>query len=534
MLPVSATSSPGSNPPAAIRWGVTVTPKALTAEIVTDLGSFTHDPLGFVLWAFPWGQPGTLLADETGPDDWQCEQLKAIGDSLRADPFQLIQDATASGHGIGKSTEVSWLILWSLMTHENTRGVVTANTDTQLRTKTWPELAKWYGLLQWQPLKDMFALEATSIHATQKGCERTWRIDAIPWSATNTEAFAGLHNAGKRIVLLFDEASSIIDAIWETASGGLTDANTEIIWLAYGNPTRNTGRFREVISGRFRHQWSHRQIDGRDVKRTNKALLASWVETYGDDSDFVRVRVKGQFPRAGTMQFISSELVQSARKREIGYLASEPVIFGIDCARFGDDHSTLAIRQGRDARKFPWKRWHQSDAMTLAGDIVLEAQKWHPDAVFVDAGNIGAAVIDRLRQLGLENVHEVWFGGKGRDAHWATGVRVQTANKRAEMWTSMRAWLEGGAIPDEDDLEADLTGPEYGYAPDQVSIQLESKKDMKRRGLSSPDDADALACTFAEPVMARALPGFDDRYRRRNEPERDLYDDLYREMEQQA
>lgn len=483
-------------------------PSEVRREVIADLGRFTHDPLGFVLWAFPWGVPGTSLETETGPDDWQRQQLTLIGDKLKANPHMPIMDATASGHGIGKSSEVAWLILWSVMTFEDTRGVVTANTEGQLRTKTWPELAKWYRLLQFDCLRDMFVLEATSIHATEAGRERTWRIDAIPWSERNTEAFAGLHNAGKRVILLFDEASSIIDPIWETASGGLTDAETEILWLAYGNPTRNSGRFRECFVGRFRDQWSHRMIDGRNVKRTNKALLQQWIDAYGEDSDFVRVRVKGQFPRAGSTQFISSEVVQQARKREVEALISDPLIFGVDCARFGDDHSTLAIRRGRDARSIEWKRWHGQDSMQLAGDIALEAQRWNPQAIFVDAGNIGAAVVDRLRQLNVPNVFEVNFGGGGRDADWATGVRVKTANKRAEIWTSMRAWLATGAIPDDDNLEGDLTGPQYGYAADQVSIQLERKKDMKARGLPSPDDADALACTFAELVLPLDNPSW--------------------------
>jgi hypothetical protein len=478
-----------------------VTPDQIRREVIEDLGRFAHDPLGFVLWAFPWGVEGTSLAKETGPDVWQREQLQAIAADLKADPFRVIQDATASGHGIGKSSQVAWLILWATMTHEDTRGVVTANTEGQLRTKTWPELSKWYLLLQFDCLKSMFKLEATSLHSTEPGHERTWRFDAIPWSAQNTESFAGLHNAGKRIVLLFDEASSIIDAIWDTASGGLTDAGTEILWLAYGNPTRNSGRFRDVINGRFRNQWRHRMIDGRDVKRTNKEQLQRWIDTYGEDSDFVRVRVKGQFPNASSTQLIGSDLVQAARKREVEGLPSDPIIFGVDCARFGDDHSTLAIRRGRDARSIEWRRWNDQDSMRLAGDIALEAQQWNPAAVFVDAGNIGAAVIDRLRQLGVENVIEVWFGGAGRDADWAGGVRVKTKNKRAEMWCKMRAWLATGAIPDDDNLEADLIGPEYGYGADQVSIQLESKRDMKARGMPSPDDADALACTFAEHVM---------------------------------
>jgi hypothetical protein len=168
-----------------------MTPEQAEKEILADLGRFSHDPYGFVMWAFPWGQPGTSLAKETGPDDWQREQLQSVGASLTADPFKVIQDATASGHGIGKSTEVAWLILWAIMTFEDTRGVVTANTDTQLRTKTWPELQKWYGLLQFELLRRMFTVEATSIHSTVPGHDRTWRIDAIPWSAQNTEAFAG-------------------------------------------------------------------------------------------------------------------------------------------------------------------------------------------------------------------------------------------------------------------------------------------------------------------------------------------------------
>lgn len=486
-----------------------MTPDQIRREVIADLGRFSHDPLGFVLWAFPWGVEGTILAADDGPDAWQRDQLAAIGAHLRDNPHSPYLDSTASGHGIGKSSQVAWLILWSTMTHEDSRGVVTANTEGQLRSKTWPELAKWYALLQFACLREMFVLEATSLHSTQSGHEKTWRFDAIPWSERNTESFAGLHNAGKRITLLFDEASSIIDPIWETASGAMTDAGTEILWLAYGNPTRNTGRFRETIQGRFRTQWRHRMIDGRDVKRTNKAQLQAWIDAYGEDSDFVRVRVKGQFPRAGTNQFISSELVQAARKRAIEPLASDPVIFGVDCARFGSDHSTLAIRQGRDARSREWLRWHNQDAMTLAGDIVIQAQRWNPAAIMVDAGNIGAAIVDRLRQLIPDTpVYEVWFGGKGRRAKWAGSVEVETANKRAEMWANMRAWLSGGAIPDCDDLEADLTAPEYGYAADQVSIQLESKKDMRARGVPSPDDADALACTFAEAIMPVDVPGY--------------------------
>ena len=214
----------------------------------------------------------------------------------------------------------------------------------------------------------------------------------------------------------------------------------------------------------------------------------------------------GQVPSASSMQFIPSDSVEvSAERAQFDALRTDPVIFGVDCARFGDDSSVLAIRQGRDARARPWKSWLNVDAMTLASDVVLEARKWKPDAVFVDAGNIGAAVVDRIRQLAPDLfVMEVWFGGKGRDADF-NGMKMRVANKRAEMWTNMREWLKGALIPDKQRLRDDLVGPEYGFNADQA-ILLERKEDMKKRGLPSPDWGDALACTFAEPVEPRALP----------------------------
>lgn len=481
-----------------------MTQNEIRREVITDLGRFTHDPLGFVLWAFPWGVEGTSLANETGPDEWQREQLQAIGQRLKADPHTPLQDATASGHGVGKSCQVAWLVLWSLMTFEKCRGVITANTEGQLRTKTWPELAKWYSLLQFACLREMFSLTATAIHSTDPGSERTWRIDAIPWSEQNTEAFAGLHNAGRRVLLLFDEASSIADGVWDTASGGLTDANTEILWLVYGNPTRNTGRFHEAIVGRHRNVWSHRSIDSRTVKRTNSKQLEDWVSVYGDDSDFVRVRIKGEFPRAGSLQFIASDVVDNAMTRGAQPPPSSPVIFGVDVARYGDDKSVLAVRQGHDARDIPWLEWGgpdiQRDLMRVAGDIAEHARKYRADAIFVDKGAMGAGLVDRLNQLGVRNVMPIDFGGKGGRVMVGEELSIETTNKRTLMWASMREWLNTGTIPDDGELKADLTGVEYGFGADQVAYQLERKVEMKKRGLASPDKGDALALTFAAPV----------------------------------
>jgi len=403
------------------------------------------------------------------------------------------------------SALVSWIIMWAMSTYPDARGVVTANTEGQLRTKTWPELTKWWALAI---NKAWFACTATALYSALRGHDRTWRVDAITWSENNTEAIAGLHNKGKRAFAIFDEASAIPDIVWETIEGALTDADTELFWCAFGNPTKNTGRFRECFSGgRFSHRWSNNQIDSRSVSMTNKAQIEQWVNDYGEDSDFIRVRVRGAFPRAGSMQFIGTDIVEAAQKRDAVCNITDPVVLGVDPARFGDDRSVIYIRRGRDGRTWPPVILREVDNMTLAGKVAEIAVEMKADAICVDAG-AGGGVIDRLRQLRVPNVYEVGFGEKPQG--WTPEGGLPLFNNRAaEMWGRMREWLKGGAIPNTPEMAADLTGREYGYDA-KNALQLEKKDDMKKRGLASPDIADALALTFAVPVAAR-LAGADDR-----------------------
>src|SRR5208283_990798 len=232
----------------------------------TDIGRYCRDPLGYAMYTFPWHAQGDL-ADSAGPRQWQRDVLAQIGAHLQsgswATPLQL---AIASGHGIGKTALIAMVCKWAVDTCEDCRVVVTANTESQLMTKTWPEICKWFGLAI---TSHWFNVGATTISAKDKAHERLWRIDRIAWSENNTEAFAGLHNRGKRIVVVYDEASAISDKIWEVTEGALTDEKTEIIWLAFGNPTKNTGRFRECF-GRYKHRWKTRHIDSRGIAGTNK------------------------------------------------------------------------------------------------------------------------------------------------------------------------------------------------------------------------------------------------------------------------
>jgi hypothetical protein len=475
--------------------------EASSARLSDRLGLYRFDPLAFVQEAFPWGRPGSALASESGPEPWQCEVLEKLGRGLQArdkSPAEAVRLAVASGHGIGKSALVAWIILWALSTVPDTRGVVTANTEGQLRTKTWPELAKWHAL---SVNKSWFTYTATSLHSSRPGRDRTWRVDAITWSENNTEAIAGLHNKGRRAFALFDEASSIADGVWETIEGALTDAGTDLFWLCFGNPTRTTGRFRECFAGgRFAHRWQPQQIDSRSVSMTNKAQIATWVHDYGEDSDFVRIRVKGEFPRAGSMQFIDSERVQQAVERELPPEWRAPLVMGVDIARHGGDQTVIRFRRGLDARSIPPVKFRIPDLMVIASRVMELANAHHPDAVFVDGTGIGWGVVDRLAQLGCATVRGIDFGSKADRTDGVDGM-VRYANKRAEMWGYLKEWCKVGCLPDDRELCADLTAIDYGYDASDA-ILLEKKDDMRRRGLASPDDGDALALTFAYPVFA--------------------------------
>jgi hypothetical protein len=453
--------------------------------LASDIAEFYADPLGYVLYAFPWGTG--KLVEESGPDEWQIEILNEIGQEvLKRDDGVLetaVQLAVSSGHGIGKTALISWIILWFISTRPNPQIIVTANTEQQLRTKTWRELSKWQQLAI---NGDWFEWSATKFALKEQ--PQTWFASAIPWTEHNSEAFAGAHE--KYVLVIYDEASAISDSIWEVSEGAMT--TTGAIWIAFGNPTKNTGRFRECF-GRFRHRWLTRQVDSRTAKMANKAQIDQWVDDYGEDSDFVRIRVRGVFPRAGSNQFIPCDVVDACKVYKAHGYESQSVLIGVDVARFGDDQTVICIRQGRKLKKLI--KYRGLDTMQTAGRVVEVIQQYKKATCFVDGVGVGGGVVDRLRQLGHEVV-DINAGGSPTDGN-------KYKNKRAEMWDLMREWLKAGAeIPAEDhDLYQDLTGIEYGFTPSN-QIQMEKKEDMKKRGLASPDCADALSLTFAFPVGA--------------------------------
>lgn len=464
---------------------------SLDNELLTDFGSMTDDPLSCALYSFDWGKGD--LANYQGPKEWQAGVMEDIREHLQSEHrFTPLLISVASGHGIGKSAEIGMLMHWAMSTMEKTRIVITANTGQQLDTKTWPEISKWFRLAinaHWWEIK------GESISIRDKAEAENWRVDAVTWSENNTAAFAGLHNEGKRILVIMDEASEIADKVWEVTEGALTDENTEIIWIAFGNPTVNTGRFRECF-GRSKHRWLTRQIDSRTVEGTNKAQIQKWIDDYGEDSDFVRVRVRGEFPRAGSQQFIDGERVAQARRRELPE-TDQMGILAVDVARFGDDQSVWGLRKGNKFRIVDTAR---GLAIDETSDRTIRWQKeLGPRATVIDGDGLGAGVVDNVRKYWREKALKK-PGSAVMDTYEFHGAESPDDgdmyyNARAENWGRARDWLKDGDIPDDPELDTDLTAPKYTLPNNK--FLLEKKEDMKKRGQASPDKGDCLAMTFA-------------------------------------
>lgn len=466
-------------------------------DLADDVAAYYADPLGFALFAFPWGQKGTPLEHHDGPDTWQREALAWLGEQVRErgfnghDAVAAIRMAVSSGHGIGKSVLAAIIVCWIMSTRPFAQGTVTANTITQLNTKTWARVQTWARMCitaHW--------FEINSERMYHKEHPSAWFCAKQSSKEENSEAFAGQHAENSTSFYINDEDSAISQTIHEVEEGGLTDGEPIIVLL--GNATRASGPFYEAVFGRMRHRWRQFVIDSRTSAYTNKEQIAEWLQDYGEDSDFFRVRVRGLPPRASDAQFIDHERVLAAQKRKVVVLADEPLVAGVDFAWGGSDDNVVRFRRGLDGSCVPPVRikgeFTRDPAVMVnrLGDILSRSYDGQRIAMlFLDSAGIAGPVAHRLRALGYENVQEVNFGADSPDPKYRY--------YRDYMWGLMKEWLLLGSIDSHPELEADLVGP--GIRPDsRQRVWLESKEDMKKRDVDSPDDGDALALTFAAPV----------------------------------
>jgi hypothetical protein len=511
-------------------------------EIADEMAECYLDPYRFVIVAFDWGV-GELEGFE-GPDKWQTAFLKDIRDKLqglRSDE-ETVNDAlfyaTKAGHGVGKSAATSWIILWLMSTRPHFSGVVTANTRDQLTRKTWREVEIWRRRCitgHW------FKYNATSLHHVVH--KDTWRTDAIPWSEHNSEAFAGMHNAGRGQAIIFDESSGIADVIWEVAEGAMTDPDA--FWFTFGNPTKRSGRFYDCWN-KFARRWHKFTVDSREAFVANKKRIAEMIEDWGLDSDYVRVRVLGEFPHQDVATLIPAEWLDSALYRPVIGTERYKPIWGLDVARFGDDRTALAKRRSR-ALMEPITFWQGLNLMQIAQRIKTiweeTEQDDKPSAICVDAIGVGAGVVDRLNEM----VAEGHFEGTmiiGINVSESASVHDKFSRLRDELWWRARSWFEKLDVSMRMDIEQRhkwiLDGNEEDYFADTSSrmarrspicdelrdilfsflpngkIKLEPKQDTKERLGRSPDGADAFVLTFAESDLLVDDSYRRDRYRRQS------------------
>lgn len=495
------------------------------AALQDKIASFAGDPLGYVMFNFPWNSEPSIqkvkLPEkyrarfpncEYGPGEWACAFLEQLGVEIRKRGFNLrdavapIRFSTASGHGIGKTMLVALLVKFILDTRPLSKGTVTANTAEQLKTKTWAEIGKWHHLSLTSHWFD-YSAGRGAMSLVYKDRKLLWRCDAQTCREENSESFAGQHAPNGSSFYIFDEASAIPEKIFEVREGGTVTGSPMI--FDFGNPTRKSGRFFENSIGKFANRYIVRTIDSREAAITNKKQIDEWIQDYGLDSDFVKVRVLGQFPSAGSAQFIASEDVLNAGLRLPVQDRTAPLVIGVDVARFGEDSTVIYPRIGNDAQSWPIKQYKGLNTVQVTSRIIETIKEFKElglncAGLFIDGGNIGGAVIDQLRHLGYAP-HDVGFGNSPVDGR-------SFRYRGDEIWGRMRDSLyKRLCIPGRNTqigeaLYDQLTQREFGYTQQGQKIHLESKDDMKSRGIASPDIADALALTFAMDVAPLGLP----------------------------
>ena len=432
------------------------------------------------------------LQTENLIDEWYHDAFRFITEAIRAVPTHQQEEvlksispgshtSVRSGHGVGKTALLSWLILWFMCTRYDARIPCTASTHSQLRDILWPEIAKWMNKL---PLQYQQSLEWQTERFLWKDRRQTWFAVARTARKEAPEALQGFH--GDDLMFIVDEASGVPPEVFEVAQGALTKKN--VISVMTGNPTRLSGEFYRSHH-QERHLWKTFHFSSEDSPLVSSDYPARVAKKYGKDSDVYRVRVKGDFPLAESDTFIPLPLVEQAKL--IVQPEGNKCIWGVDPARFGDDESALVKRAGLKVTEVSGIR--KRDTMEVSGWVAQQAKQEKPDQIMVDVIGIGSGVYDRLREQGFPVV-SVNVAERASDSE-------EYARLRDELWGEAKdALQEGLSLPDDEELAGQLSAPKYKF-DSTGRIVIEAKEDMKKRGVDSPDRADALCLTFYKPKL---------------------------------
>lgn len=432
------------------------------------LQSFRRSPEEFVR--------ALICPKESGPTAQQLRALQALAD------HNMI--AIKSGHGTGKDAFIAWALLWFLSLFPNSKALITAPTAHQLSDVFWPELQKW---LSMSALRDDFTLTQSRLTRSGESGEQWF---AVKRTSSSPEAIAGMH--AKNMLVIVDEASGVKDEIMGALFGALSSAQSRLILI--GNPTRRSGEFYEAFHANkslfFCDTWPC-----TDSPLVSKVWLTQAKNRFASEPNLYRSRVLGEFPKDEDDQLFPSPLVRAAISRAPKIEKSLPLVVGVDPARLGSDFSAICLRMGRVCFPlFEKRRMTGRELCEKVLHLIENARgKEQPCYVFVDETGIGASPLDFLRESANENhlkVKGVSFGGKSTSPLYA--------NKAAQMAKLCKKALEEGlSLPSDKVLEAQLTCRKYFLTP-RGALTLESKADLKKRGIMSPNRADALMLTFAD------------------------------------
>jgi len=426
-----------------------------------------------------WLDDPTLFVEKilgVTPDPWQQQVMEAVA---RGDRGVSIR----SGHGVGKTACLSWMALWWITVHWDAKCVISAPTSAQLHDAFLPEMKAW--LKESPPeFQAMFNVKQDRIEL--EAAPERQIITARTSRAETPDALQGIH-AG-HVLLIVDEASGVPEQVYEAAAGSMSSEHA--VMVLCGNPVRNTGYFYDTF-GKLADRWTNFHVSCIDSGRVSEEYVEECRMRYGEESNTFRIRVLGDFPRGDDDTVISAELVESAINRDVEATKFGPIIWGLDVARFGSDASVLCKRKG-NAITDSLRMWRNLDIMQLCGAVMaeFEAADEKPTEICVDSIGIGAGAVDRLRELGLPAF--------GINVSESPALGQQYLNLRAELWYKVRNWLEGRDVrlPRDERLRNELTTVRFNYTS-SGKVKIESKSELKKRGLASPDCADALCLTFS-------------------------------------
>lgn len=442
----------------------------------------------------PWTFAREVLKFE--PDTWQMNVLEDLGAHTHV--------SVRSGQGVGKTGLEAVVALWFLTCFPFPKVIATAPTKQQLHDVLWAEISKWQ--TKSPLLKELLKWTKTKIY--MRKFEERWFATAR--TATKPENMQGFHE--DNMLFIVDEASGVADNIMEAILGTLSGENNKL--LMCGNPTKISGVFYDSHN-RDRSYYKTHKVSSMDSSRTSKKNIDMLLDKYGKDSDVARVRVYGDFPLAEADTFIPPEIVELATGTTVPVDTSIKIgDLGVDVARFGDDETVISPRIGD--KVFPFETYRKQDTTATTGYVLKHAREMkrkysHLDWIYikVDDSGVGGGVTDQLKEkiyeLGINylKVYPVVNNGKADDTdHYENVGTEQWGVLRETLNDNFSAHMQGKDsivdLPDDEKLLSQLTTRKYRMTS-KGKIALERKEDMKKRGLQSPDRADAVVLSFYRP-----------------------------------